>query len=145
MNSQPADKWDLWRSLLLTAARLAIHFFVLLVVFVVLCKPVISFKHFFEQYDTKLPVTTHHVLHLSDRMNSHFHVIIPGLIVIDGVALLGLQLLKRPWRFLARVWFSAAILGAFVLVSWSLLAIAFPVDSILTPERQVLIPPAVEP
>ena len=145
MNSTAADRGDVLRSLLLTAARLAVHFFVLLVVFIVLCKPVISFRHFFEQHGTRLPIVTHQVLSISHRMNNHFFVIIPGLMLIDGAALLGLQLLKRPWRFLARVWFSAAILGAFLLVSWSLLVIAVPIDAILPPQQQVLLPPVVEP
>jgi type II secretory pathway component PulF len=100
---------------------------------------------FFEQHGTRLPIVTQQVLSISERMNSHWLLIIPGLIVIDGVVLLGLQLLKRPWRFLARVWFSAAILGAFVLVSWSLLVIAIPIDAILAPDQQVLAPRLVEP
>lgn len=80
------------------------------------------------------------IVNLSYRLNSHGYVILPFLFFIDACALLLLQLLPRPWRFLSRVWFSGVLLGAILLLVMALFGMALPLDLLLPADKQVLVP-----
>ena len=120
-----------------TAARLCVHFVVLVLIFFVLVGPVQTFMHYFEQEDLKLPAMTVLVALAARRMNTHFFVILPALLVMDFVTLLVLQFPPRPWRILARLWFVGVLLAAFLFLVLGMFAMAIPIDANLKPGERV--------
>jgi hypothetical protein len=130
----------------LTACRLFIHFMVLLLVVAVLVTPVRVFMRFFEQEDLKLPAITVLIVNLSHRMRFHSYIIVPALLFIDAFMLLLLQLPPRPWRFLARAWFSAVLLGAILLLAATVFAMVIPIDQMLPADARVFtLEPPMDP
>jgi hypothetical protein len=123
----------------LTTARLLVHFVVLLVVISVLVGPVRMFMRFFEQEELKLPAITVLIVNLSYRMHAGYVVIIPVLLAIDACILVALQLSARPWRFLARVWFSSVLVGAILLMALTVFSMAVPIDARLAPGTRFFI------
>jgi hypothetical protein len=130
--------------LALTAARIIIHLVVFSLVVLVLVSNVGVFTRFFEQENLKLPAITVLIINLSYRMKFHGYVIVPALLLIDASALLLLQLPSRPWRFLARIWFSGVLVGASMLLAIALVAMSIPIDTLLPPDQQLfpIEPPA---
>jgi len=124
----------------LTMARFCVHFVVLLMVVLVLVSPVSVFIRFFEQENLKLPAMTVLMVNLSYRLRFHSYIIIPALLFIDFCLLLVLQIPARPWRFLARIWFSSVLVGAFLLLALCMFAMAIPIDATLPPDQRVIVP-----
>ena len=122
----------------LTVARLLVHFLAMLLVVWALLSAVRVFLVYFEEEDAKLPAISVLIVNFSYRLRFHGYVILPFLFFIDACALLLLQLLPRPWRFLSRVWFSGVLFGAILLLVMSLFGMALPLDILLPPEKRVI-------
>ena len=114
---------------LLTAGRSFVHFLVLIIVFFVLCGPFHFFMQFYEHEEIKLPAMTIQMAEMAHRMSTHFFVIIPALLLIDLGALLLFQLLPRPWRYGARIWFSSVLFGAVIFLAFAMLAVWVPMQA----------------
>jgi hypothetical protein len=125
------------KDIALTAARIFVHFVALLLVFWVLVSPVHLFIRVFDQEDLKLPAATLLIVNMAYGMSGYFYIVIPGLLLIDAIVLAVLQLPPRPWRFLARIWFSGVLLAAFALLALSVFAMAVPLDALLPPESRM--------
>lgn len=123
----------------LTAARLFVHFLVLLLVAGAFLSAVRICITYFEEENAKLPALSVLIVNLSYHLSSHGYLILPFLFFLDACILLLLQLLPRPWRFLSRVWFSGVLFGAIVLLVMALFGMALPLD-VLPPDKQILVP-----
>jgi len=124
----------------LTAARLLVHLSVLVLVLAVLLGPVLTFQRYFEEQSLKIPAITVLLINLSRRLASYGYLIIPGLLLMDMFLLIVFQVLPRPWRFLSRMWFSACLCGAVLLLVLSFFAVAVPIDVLLPRDKQVIAP-----
>lgn len=92
----------------------------------------------FEEEDAKLPAASVLIINLFYHLRFHGYVLLPVLLFLDACALLLLQLLPRPWRFLSRVWFSGVLFGAILLLATALFGMAMPLDILLPPEKRVI-------
>jgi hypothetical protein len=117
--------------LLITIGRLVVHLFVVLLIFGALCGAYMGASQFFDQEDTKLPIISQWVYGWSYRMNHHFHVLIPGFLLVDAIALAGLQFLPKPFNWLARAWFSAVLVAAAIGLTMVSFAIAIPLRAMV--------------
>jgi hypothetical protein len=125
-----------------TAARLSVHFLILVVIFAVLVQPIRVFDEFYQQENLKIPGPTVQLIYMSRRMNSHFFVIVPGLLLIDALVLVALQSLRRPWRLLARIWFAMVLFVAFLWAAFALFCMAVPIDARFPPDARIILPDA---
>jgi hypothetical protein len=137
---EPRQKSDLLASLALTCGRFFVHTVVVLLVFLVLSNAVLTFHRFFAQESAMIPQNTARLMSLSLWMTNHYPLAVPAILFLDGCVLLSLQLLRRPWRFFARLWFGAVLTAAVFLLTFAIVFLAVPFDALLPPESQVLLP-----